>query len=44
LVSFPLCVVVGVLLFIEESCITPCIFSCRNWEWLGVENQKPIFF
>ncbi len=18
--------------------------SCRNWKWLGVENQKPIFF
>jgi len=21
-----------------------CIFSCKNWEWSGVKNQKPIFF
>jgi hypothetical protein len=22
----------------------PCIPSCRNWEWLGIKNWKPIFF
>jgi hypothetical protein len=24
--------------------LPPCIFSCRNWEWLGIKNQKHVFF
>ncbi len=37
-------VIVVVFLFLEESCITSCILSCKNWDWLGVDNQKPIVF
>jgi hypothetical protein len=43
---YPLCTAtaVGVLSFVEESCITPYIHSCKNWKWSRVENWKLVFF
>ncbi len=30
--------------YLKNLVLIPYILSCRNWEWSGVENQKPIFF
>jgi hypothetical protein len=29
---------------LKNLVLPPCIPSCRNWKWLGVENKKLIFF
>jgi hypothetical protein len=29
---------------LKNLVFTPCIPSCKNWEWLGIKNQKLSFF
>jgi hypothetical protein len=29
---------------LKNLVLTPCIPSCKNWEWLGVNNWKLVFF
>ncbi len=32
------------LLFVEKSCTTPCIPSCKSWEWSRVDSWPLVFF
>jgi hypothetical protein len=29
---------------LKNLVLTPCIPSCKNWEWLGANNWKLVFF